>query len=77
MVGACGVIAIDTSAAGLTVRVTVADTPFKVMRIVVVPTPLLVARPCLPAELLIVATAAVRLKSSGRRRSQSASLPSE
>jgi hypothetical protein len=56
MVGACGVIAIDTSAAGLTVRVTVADTPSKVMRIVVVPTPLLMARPCLPAELLIVAT---------------------
>lgn len=49
-------IAIDTSAAGLTVRMTVEDTAFKVTPIVVMPTLLLVARPCLPAELLIVAT---------------------
>jgi len=59
MVGAGGVIAIDTSAAALMVRVTEEDTPFKVIPIVVVPALLLVARPCLPAELLIVATLAV------------------
>jgi hypothetical protein len=35
------------------------DTAFKVTPIVVVPTLLLVASPCLPAELLIVATPAL------------------
>jgi hypothetical protein len=53
------VIAIDTSAAGLTVRMTEEDRAFRVTPIVVMPRLLLVARPCLPAELLIVATAAL------------------
>jgi hypothetical protein len=49
----------DTNATGLTVRVTEEETAFKVTPIVVVPTLLLVASPCLPAELLMVATAAL------------------
>jgi len=49
----------DTSATGLTFRVTDEETALKVMPIVVVPTLLLVASPCLPTELLIVATLAL------------------
>ena len=51
-------MAIDTSAAGLTVSVTEEETALKLTPIVVVPTLLLVASPCLPPELLMVATAA-------------------
>jgi len=54
------VIAIDTSATGLTVRMTEEDTHFKVTPIVVRAHALYwFASPCLPAELLIVATPAL------------------
>ena len=54
--GPAGVTAIDTRAAGVTVRVAVPDTEFDVAVMVVVPVPTLVARPELPAVLLTVPT---------------------
>jgi len=51
-----GVTAIDTRAAGVTVRVAVPDTEFDVAVMVVVPVPTLVARPELLAVLLTVPT---------------------
>jgi hypothetical protein len=45
IVGACGVIAIDTNAAGLTTRVAVLLTPAKEMPMVVGPVPTLLVNP--------------------------------
>ena len=58
IVGVCGLIAIETSAAGFTTRVAVALTAPELMPIVVVPAPKLVANPAVPVVLLIVATVA-------------------
>jgi hypothetical protein len=57
--GACGLIAIDASAAGFTVSVAAALTPFELIPIVVTPVPNVVANPAVPAVSLIVATVAV------------------
>ena len=57
--GFCGVIAIETSPpAALTVRFAFPLTEPELAEIVVVPAPVLVANPLLPAVLLIVATLA-------------------
>jgi hypothetical protein len=57
--GVCGLIAIDISAAGFTVSVAAALTPFELIPIVVVPVPSVLANPAVPAVSLIVATVAV------------------
>lgn len=63
IVGFCGVIAIETSAAGFTTSVAEPVIAPDVMLIVVVPVPSVVARPAVSAVLLIVATvAAVELQ---------------
>lgn len=56
--GPAGVIAMDTRAAGVTVRDAVPDTELDVAVMVVVPVPRLVTRPAAPEVLLTVATAA-------------------
>jgi len=56
MIGVVGAIAIETRAAALTVSVAEALTESEEMPITVGPIPTVVARPCVPAELLIVAT---------------------
>jgi len=56
--GACGLIAIVTSAAGFTVSVAAALTPFELIPIVVTPVPCVLANPTVPAVSLIVATVA-------------------
>ena len=56
MEGPVGVTAIETSSAGVTVTAVVPETPAKVAVIVVLPTPLPVTRPWLPAELPTAAT---------------------
>jgi len=58
IVGLCGLIAIDTSAAGFTTSVAVALIAPELMPIVVVPVPSVLASPAVPAVLLIVATVA-------------------
>jgi hypothetical protein len=58
IVGACGLIAIDTSAAGFTTKVAVALMAPELMPIVVVPVPSVLASPAVSAVLLIVATLA-------------------
>jgi len=58
IVGVCGLIAIDTSAAGLTTSGTVALTPPELIPIIVVPVPSVLASPAVTAVLLIVATVA-------------------
>ena len=59
MLGLCGLIAIETRAAGLTVKVKPgAIIPPEVKPMVVVPTPAEVASPSVPRELLMVATVA-------------------
>ena len=59
MLGLCGLIATETRAAGLTVKVkSGAIIPPEVKPTVVVPTPLEVASPSVPGEMLMVATAA-------------------
>ena len=57
MLGFAGLMAMERSAAGVTVRVVDAETPPTEAVIVVVPTATAVARPFVPAALLIVATA--------------------
>jgi hypothetical protein len=54
--GLAGVIAMDTRAAGVTVRTAVPDTELDVAVMVVIPAPKLVTRPALPEVLLTVAT---------------------
>jgi len=56
MVGACGLMAMDTSAAGFTVSAAEALSEPELMPIVVEPVPSVPARPAVPTELLIVAT---------------------
>jgi hypothetical protein len=56
-VGFDGVTLIDTRAAALTVKVAESESPCSDAPIVVVPIALLVAKPCVPSELLMVATA--------------------
>ncbi len=58
MVGICGLIAIDTSAAGFTTSVAVALIVPELMPMAVVPVPRLVANPAVASVLLIVATVA-------------------
>ncbi len=63
IVAAWGLIAIVTRVAGFTTNVAVPFTPFRLIPIVVVPTPALVASPLVPGVLLIVPTvAAVELQ---------------
>jgi hypothetical protein len=63
IVGLCGLIAIDTSAAGFTANVTVPVIVPELIPIVVVPVPSVLASPAVPTVLLIVATlAAVELQ---------------
>lgn len=57
MVSPCGLIVIDTSAAGVTVSTVGLLTPPNSAVIVVEPSPALVASPRLPGVLLITATA--------------------
>jgi len=57
-VGASGLIAIETSAAGVTTSCAVALTDPELTPIVVVPAASALASPAVPAVLLIVATAA-------------------
>lgn len=57
MDGLCGLIAIDTSTAGLTTRLAEVVTPPAVTEIVLDPVATEAARPCVGAESLIVATA--------------------
>ena len=59
IVGASGLIAIDTTAAGVTANVAVALTDPELIPIVVVPVPSVVANPAVFVVLLIVATAAL------------------
>jgi hypothetical protein len=60
MLGAVGVTAMDTSVAGVTVKVTDGEVMLpKVAVMAVVPTAAAVARPFVPAVLLIVAVAGV------------------
>lgn len=54
--GPAGAIAIDTRAAGVTVRVAVPDNELDVAVMVVVPVPRLDTRPAVPVVLLTVAT---------------------
>ena len=56
--GVGGLIAIDASAAGFTVSVAAALTPFELIPIVVIPVPSVLANPAVPAVSLIVATVA-------------------
>ena len=56
--GLCGLMAMETRAAALTLSVVVVLIEPELTPIVVVPTPKLVARPTLPAASLIVATVA-------------------
>jgi hypothetical protein len=56
MDGAAGVIAMDTSAAGVTVRFAVVDTEPDVAEIVAVPVPVVVASPMVVGATLMVAT---------------------
>ena len=58
IVGDCGLMAIENSAAGVTVNVLEAVTEPELMPIVVVPVASVVASPFVPDELLIVATVA-------------------
>lgn len=58
IVGDCGLMAIEISAAGVTVNVLEAVTEPELMPIVVVPVASVVASPVVPEELLIVATLA-------------------
>ena len=58
IVGDCGLMAIETSAASVTVSVLEAVTEPELMPIVVVPVASVVASPFVPDELLIVATVA-------------------
>ncbi len=58
IVGACGLIAIDTSAAGFTTSVAVPLIAPELIPIVVVPVASVLANPAVPTELLIVATVA-------------------
>ena len=58
IVGDCGLMAIETSAAGVTVNVLEAVTEPELMPIVVVPVASMVASPFVPEELLMVATVA-------------------
>ena len=58
MLGAWGVIVIETNPAALTVRVADPFTGPELIAMVVTPVPSEVARPCVPAELLTVATEA-------------------
>jgi hypothetical protein len=61
--GACGLIAIDTSAAGFTVSTADVLTPPELIPIAVVPVPSVLASPAVIAVSLIVATvAAVELQ---------------
>ena len=53
-----GVIEIETKTGPLIVRVVEAEIELEVAEIVAVPCPALVARPLLPAALLMIATAA-------------------
>ena len=53
--GSAGVIAIAVSAAGVTVKAVDPETDPDVAVIVVAPTATVLARPCVPAPLLIVA----------------------
>lgn len=55
--GAPGETVMDTSTGAMTVKVVLPDVPPKVAVIVVLPAPTEVASPCVPAALLIVATA--------------------
>ena len=57
--GVAGVTAIETSAAAVTVRVVLPETPFDAAVISVDPLPTVVASPCDPEVLLIVATLVV------------------
>jgi isopentenyl phosphate kinase len=59
MVGAAGLMLIDCSTAGLTVKVVEALTELEVTPIVVAPVASVLANPAVGAELLIVATVAV------------------
>ena len=56
MAGVCGLMAIETTAAAVTVKVVDALTDPEVMLIVVVPAPSVVVSPLVVDELLIVAT---------------------
>jgi hypothetical protein len=56
IVGDCGLMAMETSAAGVTVSVVELVTEPELMPIVVVPVPKVVTSPFVPDELLIVAT---------------------
>lgn len=58
IVGFCGLIAIETSAAGFTTRVAAALTAPETIPMEVVPVPSEVARPAVAAVLLMVATVA-------------------
>ena len=58
MVGDCGLMPIETSAAEVTVRVAEALTVPELMPIVVEPVASVVAKPFVPDELLMVATPA-------------------
>ena len=63
MLGFCGLMAIDSSAAAFTTNVASALTEPELMPIVVVPVPSVLASPAVPAVLLMVATpAAVELQ---------------
>jgi hypothetical protein len=58
VVGVCGLSVMVTSAAGLTANVADPFTVLSAMPIVVVPTPIVLARPCDPGVLLMVAAPA-------------------
>jgi hypothetical protein len=58
IVGACGLIAIDTSAAGLTTNVAIPLIDPELIPMLVVPVPSVLASPAVPLLLLIVATVA-------------------
>ena len=59
IVGDCGLMAIETSAAGFTVNVADALTVPELMPIVVLPVASVLAKPFDPVALLIVATVAI------------------